>query len=156
MPMLHTSTTDFRVQTNNNSSWTAGRSIDQLVYLHIKEARASACCESKFFHTHACSSLLVYTVSLRSGRRSYCRFCWASAMTAAPAAVATSIFPVVLLVAVSGASLLQLARAVPPPDHAAQGVTLSVHQGQVRTIVFYFFLFWNEDAYYSEVICGSQ
>jgi len=62
-------------------------------------------------------------------------------MTAAPAAVATSIFPVILLVAVSGASLLQLARAVPPPDHAAQGVTLSVHQGQVRTIFFYFFYF---------------
>jgi len=63
-------------------------------------------------------------------------------MTVAPAAVATSIFPVILLVAVSGASLLQLARAVPPPDHAAQGVTLSVHQGQVRTIfiiiIFYF------------------
>jgi hypothetical protein len=59
-------------------------------------------------------------------------------MTAAPAAVATSIFPVILLVAVSGASLLQLARAVPPPDHAAQGATLSVHQGQVRTIFFFF------------------
>jgi len=60
-------------------------------------------------------------------------------MTAAPAAVATSIFPVILLVAVSGASLLQLARAVPPPDHAAQGVTLSVHQGQVRTIFLFFY-----------------
>ncbi|KAG2555668.1 hypothetical protein PVAP13_8NG036801 [Panicum virgatum] len=45
--------------------------------------------------------------------------------------VATSIFPVILLVAFSGASLLQLAGAGRPPVHAAQGVTLSVHQGQV-------------------------
>ncbi|PUZ62841.1 hypothetical protein GQ55_3G019100 [Panicum hallii var. hallii] len=46
-------------------------------------------------------------------------------MTAAPAVA------IILLVAVGASLLLQLAAAAPPPGHAAQGVTLSVHQGQV-------------------------
>ncbi|RLM98634.1 rhamnogalacturonate lyase-like isoform X1 [Panicum miliaceum] len=52
-------------------------------------------------------------------------------MTAARAVASSIIFPIILLVAVGASLLLQLAAAAPPPGHAAQGVTLSVYQGQV-------------------------